>query len=285
MSISNPLIKLGSESGMVRRKPHRAPKPRSLKARLKRFLLKLPGRSVSWIFGILIIVFGISLYEYIKQSAFFDLGEMMILGATSLDDGELREILRREASTFAGVNLFLINEEKIESSLAAHPLIRSAKAEKIWPDRLIVEIEERIAADVFLHRGVFWIIDGEGFLMREASVREVARAEGPVLKGLEETDFFAGDQLKPETLTKLRHYRRTFERGNEKLYRQLSEIRWDNERGVMLIFADGTEIYCGQLPPDSIGARLELLLDSPNPPRRPFKADFRIEKQLILYGR
>ena len=110
--------------------------------------------------------------------------------------------------------------------LRAHPLFASATVEKKFPDRVVIQVEERVpvalAVADFDGRSVPVEIDREGVVFRIGATE--AAGNLPLLTGLNMTDLVAGSRLN-EHLQPLLLQLEKLEQENPRLLSAVSEIR------------------------------------------------------------
>ena len=102
---------------------------------------------------------------WLLQSPVLSVNEIAILGSNRTDVVE--------AVTAAGLEegtpLVLVRTEEIIGALEALPWIRSATAERMFPDRVEVRVEERVPVGWIWIGGSYLLVDDGGVVLEEAS--------------------------------------------------------------------------------------------------------------------
>ncbi len=91
--------------------------------------------------------------------------------------------LRHMADVENGTTLWSVNVDEVAANVARHPWVKAAKAERRWPDALVVRIEERTPKLLAAWGGTLYYVDEAGvpFLVAEPD-----DLDHPVLIGLSE---------------------------------------------------------------------------------------------------
>jgi cell division protein FtsQ len=92
-----------------------------------------------------------------------------------------------------GENLFLLEERALESKVELHPLVALASAQKQYPDRLVLHIEERTAVAVILTGNRTLEVDQNGVIIHV--YESWPRGGLPVVTGIEVDRPIPGNQV------------------------------------------------------------------------------------------
>ena len=115
-----------------------------------------------WVAGALVVAAGLVLH-----SPWLSVGEIDIVGADRADAAA------RVASTGVGPGAILIwvDTGEVAAAVSADPWVADVRVERVWPDRLVVEVAEREPA--------LWIEGLEGWMLVASDGAVVERASEP----------------------------------------------------------------------------------------------------------
>jgi cell division protein FtsQ len=130
-----------------------------------------PMRLVSWLVPSLVLamLLGGGLFWFIRDHAAFHIAAVRVYGAERVPPTELMQL----AQIPGGTSLFRINAERIRAQIEQHPWIREASVRRVYPNELEVIVYERRPLAI-LEGGSAYLIDGEGYLLRQATSAEAA---------------------------------------------------------------------------------------------------------------
>jgi len=123
----------------------------------------------------------ISIFFFL-HSDFFSLQKVEVYGNRRIPAEELFRL----AGVEHGVNLWRIDTKGVAERLEAHPLVKTVSVKRKWPHVLVIYVTEREPLAFIPGHGVFWIIDGEGYIM-ESSTR-LTSTNFPLISGLQAKD-------------------------------------------------------------------------------------------------
>ena len=92
--------------------------------------------------GVLILAFcfgAVHAYLFLTTSSRFAVSQVSFQGVERLSQQSLLESMPQ----LAGENLFLLDLEKLTTSLTRHPWVKTASIQRKWPNAVFVQIEER----------------------------------------------------------------------------------------------------------------------------------------------
>jgi hypothetical protein len=144
-----------------------------------------------WVLAVLIVLVTLAGASVgVLHSPWMSVHEIEIVGADRAD------VAGRLAGAGIGTGAIMIwlDTAEVEEAVAADPWVRAVRADRVFPDRLIVEVLE--------HTPVAWLEGTASWMLvsRDGSILEVAEASGPGLLAAEAglPDGRAGDR--PEDL-------------------------------------------------------------------------------------
>jgi cell division protein FtsQ len=94
---------------------------------------------------------------------YLQVSRVEIVGAQNLDIAEIRSSLKLE-----GKNLLSINSTLIEKTLAQNPIVKSVQVHRRFPDKVILNIEERKPFALWQTREGLFVVDREGVVLGDA---------------------------------------------------------------------------------------------------------------------
>jgi cell division septal protein FtsQ len=130
-----------------------------------------PTRLICWLLpGLaLALLVGGSLLWFIRDHAAFHVAAVRVYGAEHVPQTELIQL----AQIPGGTSLLRLNVERIGAQIKRHPWIREALVRRVYPNELEVIVYERRPTAV-IESGNAYLIDGEGYLLRQATPAEAA---------------------------------------------------------------------------------------------------------------
>jgi cell division protein FtsQ len=130
-----------------------------------------PMRLVSWLLPSLVLamLLGGGLFWFIRDHATFHIAAVRVYGAERVPQAELMQL----AQIPGGTSLFRVNVERIRAQIEQHPWIREALVRRVYPNELELIVYERRPIAI-LESGNAYLIDGDGYLLRQATSAEAA---------------------------------------------------------------------------------------------------------------
>jgi len=128
-------------------------------------------RLISWLAPslVLAILVGGSLFWFIRDHAAFHVVAVRVYGAERVPQAELIQLTQ----ITRGTSLLRINVEHIRRRIRQHRWIREALVRRVYPNELEVIVYERRPMAI-LESGNGYLIDGEGYLLSQATPAEAA---------------------------------------------------------------------------------------------------------------
>jgi cell division protein FtsQ len=133
--------------------------------------LPWPMRLVSWLAPaiVLLILVGGGLYWFLRDHSAFHITAVRVYGAERVSQQDLIQL----AQIARGTSLLRLNVERVRLRILQHPWIRDALVRRMYPNALEVIVYERRPAAI-LDSGPGYVIDGEGYLLGQATAAELA---------------------------------------------------------------------------------------------------------------
>lgn len=113
----------------------------------------------------LVTVLGVGLlygYRYLTTHPYFELKEIHVTGAHRLS----RNTVLETADVDLGLNCLDMNVGEVEQRLSANPWVESVTVRRDFPNRLRINVEEKVPA--------FWMRQGDGLYFADASGKVIA---------------------------------------------------------------------------------------------------------------
>ncbi|MCL5772108.1 MAG: FtsQ-type POTRA domain-containing protein [Actinobacteria bacterium] len=134
---------------------------RKRKATIRKFL------SVLWIILIIALFVAITWgLNYFYNSDYFKIKNIEVKGNNYYKS----EVIISEAKDLKGTNIFEIDKRKYETALMNNfARIKKAEILKVFPDKLIINITERIPFLIILYKNDYFLIDNEGVVLEKVT--------------------------------------------------------------------------------------------------------------------
>ena len=178
----------------------------------------------------------IYLYSYLLSDPYFQIRETVVRGC--------REVTEREvlilASLYPGQNLFSVRTEKIARRIEGSPWIQEAHVGRELPDRLIMEIRERVPLALVEKKQLLQIVDRNGTIFKKLGRED--NPDLPVLTGCYK-DGILQEKLFKKSLELLTYLSDTKQAPIS--CENLSEIHSDEIFGLSLITDTGMCLVLG----------------------------------------
>lgn len=191
------------------------------------------------IIPIIIIILVLGLYAFLNSSLFV-VGSLEWEGVNILDIGQLNEW-----TSFKSQNVFQIEHNLLATTIEENNWVKSANVKWRWPNRLVIQIKERVPLAMVPISENYLILDAEGLLLPPNEGLSVVAL--PLI-----TNVAVNDQEVFRTIARiLAHVPAS-------LFESISE--W-NATEQTLILRNGIQIYLGDLRNlDQKFATLEMIL-------------------------
>lgn len=179
------------------------------------------------------IVFGTwQLSVWAKQSPRFAITSVQFFGNTHATDAELIRV----GGLTAGQNLVALDAFALERSIAAHPWVKTVRADRKFPNRVEIRISEHTPV-AMVSLGDLYLLDDDGEPFKRVSPADAL--DLPIVTGVERDDFLVRKELTVRRLTDALALAADF-KGEP-----LSEVHLDDD-GVTLVTASGLHLQLGE---------------------------------------
>ena len=152
------------------------------------------------------------------------------------------EDVMRVAGVQPGVNLFRMSPRAAVTALEALPQVRRAEVVRHFPDRVVIQVEER-RPFTLVHAGRLHWIDEQGVALGGES--RAVPVTLPVISGFEPDELATARHAPSERLARGLSLVRMLLRSGSPMIAQISEIDVGRPEGPVLYTVDGIEVRIG----------------------------------------
>ena len=195
-----------------------------------------PGRTAALVLFVLLLI-----GFFVTQSTIF------VLHSVQVDGGGGR-FTAQQIADIAGLRMgqpiFSLNEEKIKKNVESNRYLRFEGMDILYPDSLVLRVEERQACATVTYLGVMFVLDDEGRVLEQYG-SESKTVDVPVVTGLKVKSLTIGDTLQTEMSGQMEEVRTVLAALSE------SEMA---DRAVELNVSDSDNLYLMTLE----GLKIEL---------------------------
>jgi cell division protein FtsQ len=131
----------------------------------KRKIILRKWFAMLWII-IIIILFGGVIWglNYFYNSSYFKIKNIDIKGSNYYKPEEIKESIKN----LNGANIFEIDKKKYEDNIINNfTRIKKAELQKVFPDKLTINLVERLPFLVILYQNRYFLLDNEGVVLEE----------------------------------------------------------------------------------------------------------------------
>jgi len=198
----------------------------------------------------LVLFLGHRLYIYLLEDSTFQLREVEVRGCRKVEEKTIRSLARIEGMP----NLFTIELKEISRRVETHPWIEQVIVRKVFPNRLLIQIEERRPIAIIQLEDLYYI-DSKGVIFSPVGARD--EYNFPFLTGLNRQMMEKDSQRTKELIMKALEFMRIA--GQEKVppLEGVSEIHMEKSFGIQCFTQnEGVEVRMGW---DHFGEKLRRL--------------------------
>ena len=105
----------------------------------------------------------IYMYSYLLSTPYFNIRETSVRGMKELTE---KDILLM-AAIKPGLNIFAVNAGEVERRVAVNPWIKNVYVGREFPDRLVVDVRERVPIALVKQSSDFYLMDSDGFVFKK----------------------------------------------------------------------------------------------------------------------
>lgn len=201
------------------------------------------GKVNRWAIRLLILAFlifgGYQVYIHLLEDPLFLVKEVEIKGYKRLKENDLFKLISIEGK----INLFSLNLRPIAERLEGHPWIEEVKMIKVFPNKILVHIEERIPVAIIQMEEPYYV-DKKGIIF--APMGDIEKYNYPILTGLTRESIAKNPSTANYLIMKALELLNIFRRERILPLREISEIHMDKIFGIKyFINEEGIEVKMG----------------------------------------
>ena len=203
-------------------------------------------REIAWltskicgaILAFLVLVFILATFRsHLLRSPRFAIGITEIQGLRHLSESQV--LLKVKEIEEQNRNLFALDLDRLRKSLELLPWVRTAIVRRVWPDRLMIQVTERVPIAFARIDDSTQLVDEECVLL-ESKSEGVSNFDFPVLMGLEsgfESELLTRNRKRLELYRRLM---RDLDENGAGLSRDISEVHLQDAGSVSIVLNDDT---------------------------------------------
>jgi len=247
-------------------------------------------REIAWLtskIGAAILAFVVlvsllaSFRSYLLRAPKFAIGIKEIQGLRHLSEGQvllkLKEIEEQDRSLFA------LDLDALRRSVERLPWVKAATVRRVWPDRLMIQVTERVPIAFVRIDDSTQMVDEEGVLL-ESKGEGLPNFDFPVLMGLEsgfETELLMRNRKRIELFQRLT---RELDDNGAGLSHDLSEVHLQDAGSVSIVLNDDTVLV--HIGADHFQERFRRYLAMSREIKQKYRllesVDLRFENQVVV---
>ena len=188
---------------------------------------------------VLVTAAGATVYSWLGHSRLFSVRDIDMNRCAYVTRDEVSGIL----SGVAQGNIWSLSSRDIGRRLLTHPWVRSVSVRKVFPDRLVVRIEER-KPTAMVNLDTLYYVDEEGTIFKRLTAYDPKNF--PIVTGFSRGELTARDAVTLQNLRKTLELLRSTESGV--LRQNISEVHFDAQEGYTLVTRDsGLQLKIGMM--------------------------------------
>jgi cell division septal protein FtsQ len=186
-----------------------------------------------------ILFFGHRVYVHLLENSFFRVREVKIEGCRKIAPETLLSLIRMEGMP----NLFTVSLSKVARRLESHPWIERVRARKVFPNKILIQVEERKPIAILQLEDLYYI-DTKGVIF--SSVGDRDEYNYPFLTGLTRQVLEKDPEEAKKLITKALELLRIVEKEKVPPLEEISEIQMEKIFGIHCFTrAEGVEVRMG----------------------------------------
>ena len=222
-----------------------------------------------------------SFRSYLLRSPKFAIGIKEIQGLRHLSESQL--LLKLKEIEEQDRSLFALDLDRLRKSVELLTWVKAATVRRVWPDRLMIQVTERIPIAFVRIDDSTQLVDEDGVLL-ESKSEGLPNFDFPVLMGLEsgfETELLVRNRKRIELYRRLM---RELDRNGASLSRDLSEVHLQDAGSVSIVLNDDTVLV--HIGADHFQERFRRYLAMSREIKQKYRllesVDLRFENQVVV---
>lgn len=193
------------------------------------------SHAAAWLMlaGCLLVGAAVTAGWRVAQSPMFRVRNVEVIGVSALNATTVAN-----SSGVLGRQLYEVDPGVAAASVEQLPLVKTARVEKVWPNRVVIALQERKPWGTWEIGGVHYLIDGDGTVLDVLDT-----SSGPIVQELDAAPGLRpGEQVDADAV----HLAQALlvDLPSSTL-QQLSHFEYSDERGLGLITNTGLEVRLG----------------------------------------
>jgi len=133
-------------------------------------------------FAVLLTVIFIYTYSYVVSFFYFQVKEVSVRG--------LKELTEKDILKLAGIkpqqNLLAVSTDAVVRKVSQNPWVKEVNVGRELPNKLVLEVKERIPLALLRQSGDFYLVDREGFVFKKMTGND--EVDLPIITGMNQND-------------------------------------------------------------------------------------------------
>jgi cell division protein FtsQ len=233
-------------------------KKSGIKAKTKRMQRRVTGMSgdvmaaagMLFLAAIFTVLFIYS-YSVLVSIPYFQVKEVSVRG--------LKELTEKDVLTSAEIkqaqNLLAVNKDAVIRRVSQNQWVKDVYVGRELPDKLVLEVRERVPLALLRHAGDFYLVDIEGFIFKKLGRND--EVDLPIITGVDQQK----KTKSPLFLSTLSLLKTLSSAGQYAYLGSLSEVHIDEVFGISLISGNGLYLKLGTKEFEKKISHLKAVLD------------------------
>ncbi|WFD09149.1 cell division protein FtsQ/DivIB [Tepidibacter hydrothermalis] len=199
--------------------------------------MKKKYKIITFIMILIICVFGYMVIE----TDYFTLKKLSVVGQVKLS----RQDILISGKIESGKNIYKYSSKEIRKNLLKNPYIEDANVKIKLPDKIIIDLKERVAMCAIPYMGSYALINEEGIVLKVED--DLKNVDVPLIGGINLQKLKIGqnvDLKDDELLNKILDLLNAC--NNAKILSNISQINIDNSKNIDLYTINGIRVLLGK---------------------------------------
>jgi cell division septal protein FtsQ len=123
---------------------------------------------------------------FVFASSYWKIEEISFNGLDKMSNGDISNLVNEQMSgrfwlVVPKNNLLFFNDKKFLSEAAKRYRFQEIKIKKQWPDKIIVDVREKVLACFWNEGDKYYLIDSDGYVLSEASLEDFDNGSHPLI--------------------------------------------------------------------------------------------------------
>ncbi len=191
---------------------------------------------------LLTMVFIIATFGYIfLKTDFFFLKELNVVGQVKLNQEDILLSGKIEMNK----NIYRYNLKEVKNNLLKNPYIKEVNIKRKFPNKLNIDLVERVEMSAIPYMGSYVLINEEGVVLKVES--DINNVDKPLLTGIDFKDLKIGEKIKlKDTYLLMKILDLLNACNNVNILDNISEINIDKNRDIKLYTLQGIKVLLGK---------------------------------------